>query len=284
MVDLHAHTTASDGSLTPSELVTLAGEVGLSALAVTDHDTLDGLEEAQRAAAQTGMELVPGIELAVQYHSGRFHMLGLLIDRYSPVLNNRLTELKENRARRNERMAARLRELGLPITLDDVVAESGGGQVGRPHFVAALIRKGLVRSAREAWEKYVMDGAAAHVPKDKIGLQEGIDLIHAAGGVAVMAHPMSVKLEEDQLRSELKRLKSMGLDGAECYYSQYPPERVHFLLDATAAAGLLPSGGSDFHGTPKPDVHLGVIYQGRAVPPNVLSSLKQAALSHQQRK
>lgn len=274
MVDLHAHTTASDGSLTPTELVALAGEVGLTALAVTDHDTLDGLEEAERAAAQVGIELVPGIELAVQYPTGRFHLLGLLIDRHSVALNDRLTELKQNRARRNELMAAKLQQLGLPITLDDVIAESGGGQVGRPHFAAALIRKGLAGSPQEVWEKYLMDGAAAHVPKDKIGLQEGIDLIHAAGGVAVMAHPMSVKLDDEQLRLEFVRLKSMGLDGAECYYSHYPPERVHFLLEITRAAGLLPSGGSDFHGTPKPDVKLGVVYEGRAVPAAVLDDLR----------
>src|SRR5947209_7916593 len=127
-IDLHAHTTASDGSLTPTELVKLAVGVELSALAVTDHDTLDGLEEAESAARGTGLELVPGIELAVEYSSGRFHMLGYYVDRHSDILNMRLRTLKENRARRNERMVEKMRSLGLPITMEEIIAESGGGQ------------------------------------------------------------------------------------------------------------------------------------------------------------
>jgi 3',5'-nucleoside bisphosphate phosphatase len=274
-IDLHAHTTASDGSLTPTELVSLAAETGLSALAVTDHDTVDGLAEAGEAAARHGIELVPGIELAVTYPNGRFHMLGYLIDPESAVLTNRLRLLKENRASRNARMVARMQKIGLPVTMEEVRDASGGGQIGRPHMALALVRKGLVGSVKEAFDRYLADGAAAHVPKDKITLQEGIDLIHAAEGVAVMAHPASLGLTDDALVDELQRLRGLGLDGVECYYSQHTPQRTDQLLAMAAQAGLLPTGGSDFHGTPKPDVFLGRVYGDRPAPDALLQALKR---------
>src|SRR5207248_192670 len=148
-IDLHAHTTASDGSLTPTELIVLAAEEGLTAVAVTDHDTVDGLAEAAAAARQVRIELVPGIEIAVAYPSGRFHMLGYLIDYENGALTDRLRRLKENHANRNIRMIKRMQELGLPITIEDVAAESGGGQVGRPHMAMALVKKGVVSSVKE---------------------------------------------------------------------------------------------------------------------------------------
>src|SRR5438874_2275827 len=214
-IDLHAHTTASDGSLTPTELIVLAAEEGLTAIAVTDHDTVDGLPEAAEAARQMRIELVPGIELAVAYPSGRFHMLGYLIDYGNNTLTDRLLRLKENRANRNIRMLERMKELGLPITLEDVVAESGGGQVGRPHMAMALVKKRVVSSVKEAFDQYLADGAPAHIPKDKITVEEGIGLIHAARGLAVMAHSNSLNLDDAALAGELKRLRDLGLDGLE---------------------------------------------------------------------
>jgi len=273
-IDLHAHTTASDGSLTPTELVVKAAEEGLTALAITDHDTLDGLAEAEEAARQMNIELVPGIELAVSYPSGRFHMLGYLLDRSDPALNGRLTLLKENRANRNARMVEKLRGLAVDITLDDVIAESGGGQVGRPHMAAALVKRGLATSVQDAFDRYLADGAAAHVPKDKITVEEGLDLIHAAGGLAVMAHPSSLKLTGDTLAAELVRLRQLGLDGLECYYSQHTPEQTDTLLDMARAAGLLATGGSDFHGNAKPHVHLGHVIGDLPAPDALLAALK----------
>ncbi len=272
-IDLHAHTTASDGSLTPTELVALAKSSGLTALAVTDHDTTDGLQEAIRAGGAAGIELVPGIEMAVSYPSGRFHMLGYLIDPDGRELNDRLKMLKENRVRRNERMIQRLRELGIPVTLEEVAAESGGGQIGRPHMALAMMKKGVVSSVKEAFEKYLADGAAAHVPKDKILPEEGIHLIHSAGGLAVMAHPASIKLDPAALRSELRRLREVGLDGLECYYSSHAPEWRDALLCMAADAGLLPTGGSDFHGAARPDVRLGGVDQGQPAPSRLLDEL-----------
>lgn len=274
-IDLHAHTTASDGSLTPTELVELAVTAGLTALAVTDHDTLDGLPEAMRAAQSLGVELVPGIELAITYPSGRFHMLGYLVDPDSPILSSRLRLLKENRATRNDRMVEKMQTLGIPITLEEVRAASGGGQIGRPHMAQAMLKKGLVESAQEAFDKYLADGAAAHVPKDKISLEEGVELIHAAGGLAVLAHPASLKLADSDLANELIRLHTLGLDGVECYYSQHSSERTQSLLSMASAAKLLPTGGSDFHGIPKPHVFLGHVCGDQPAQDSLLDDLKK---------
>ena len=278
-IDLHAHTTASDGSLTPTELIVAAAEGGLTAIAVTDHDTLDGLAEAEEAARQMNIELVPGIELSISFHSGRFHMLGYLVDRRDPVLGQRLVRLKDNRVNRNEHMIQNLRALGIEITLDDVIAESGGGQVGRPHMAAALVKKGAAANAQDAFDRLIADGAAAHVPKDKITVEEGLDLIHAAGGLAVMAHPSSLKLDDESLASALIRLREMGLDGLECYYSQHTPERTDVLLEMARNTGLLVTGGSDFHGDPKPHVHLGHVIGNRPAPDALLAALKERKAS-----
>jgi hypothetical protein len=274
-IDLHAHTTASDGSLTPTELVDQAARMGLTALGVTDHDTLDGLAEAMEAARERGIELVPGIELSISVPVGRFHMLGYLIDHEDPTLSERLWRLKDNRARRNERMLDKMLQLGVPITREEVAAESGGGQIGRPHMALVLFKKGIVSSTQEAFDRYLADGAAAHVPKDKITMQEGLDLIRGAGGIAVMAHPIQRLLDDDALMTELRRLRAMGLDGMECYYSQHTPERTQVYLEMARRAGLLVTGGSDFHGASKPDVYLGRVYQGQPVSAELLESMKE---------
>lgn len=274
-IDLHAHTTASDGTFTPIELIEHAKEKGLTAIAVTDHDTTDGLAEAAAAARRHGIEFVPGIELSISYHSGRFHMLGYLIDPENPTLAGRLNQVKENRIKRNQLMAAKMEELGLPVTLEDIIAESGGGQVGRPHMAMAMVKKGLVSTVQEAFDKYLADGAMAHFPKDKITAEEGMALIHAAGGLAVMAHPASLKMDNEALLEDLKRLKAQGLDGIECYYNNHTPERSRELLAMANEVGLVATGGSDFHGAAKPNVFLGVVVDGGPVPNAVLANLKE---------
>lgn len=275
-IDLHAHTTASDGSLTPTELVALAAEEGLSALGVTDHDTIDGLPEAIEAARQLRIELVPGVEIAVEYPHGKFHMLGYLIDHTSPVLAGRLQRLKENRARRNALMVQRMQDLGLPVTLEDLDSEASHGQVGRPHMARALLKKGMVNSIQDAFDRYLADGAPAHLPKDKIGLEEGIELVHCAGGLAVLAHPLAVALEGNAFAAEMRRLRGLGLDGLECYYSQHAPEQTAAFLEVAHATGLLITGGSDFHGPTKPGVQLGRVDGDRPAPTALLYALKAA--------
>jgi predicted metal-dependent phosphoesterase TrpH len=183
--------------------------------------------------------------------------------------------LKENRIKRNQLMADKMDELGLPVTLEDIIAESGGGQVGRPHMAMAMVKKGIVSTVQEAFDKYLGDGAMAHFPKDKITAEEGLELIHTAGGLAVMAHPDSLKMDNETLREDLKRLKELGLDGIECYYNNHTPERSRELLAIAAEVGLVATGGSDFHGAAKPHVQLGVVVEGQPVPNTVLSALKE---------
>ncbi len=278
-IDLHAHSTASDGALTPTELMRLAARRGLSALAVTDHDTLGGLAEAEVAAADVGVELVPGVEIAVDYPYGKMELLGLLIDRHSPGIGGRLDLLQRNRANRNAIMVDKMQALGLDVTLAEFEEEAGGPVVGRPHMARVLVRKGIVHTPQEAFDGYLAAGGPAYVPKDKIGVEEGLRLIHEAGGVAVMAHPHSTRLPDDELLGELLRLKDLGLDGVECYYSIYHPDRMEALLRLTQRAGLLPSGGSDFHGPTKPDVRLGCVDGDLPAPAHLLDALKQRAAS-----
>lgn len=278
MIDLHSHTTASDGSLSPTELVRLAKRTGLSALGISDHDTVGGLDEAADAAVAAGLELVPCIEISVDYPQGEFHLLGYYVDYRDPGFLARIRYLQENRFNRNEVMLRKVRKAGFEITMDDLLEIAGDGQLGRPHFARAMIRKGYVASTQEAFDRYLADGKPLHVPKVKLGPAEAIDLVHLAGGVAVLAHPKYMEFpEEDGLAQELARLKELGLDGLECYYSQHSEAETTQYLRLAERFGFLVTCGSDFHGASKPDVPLGVIYQGAAGDDALLTRLKQAA-------
>ncbi|MDQ2688239.1 MAG: PHP domain-containing protein, partial [Armatimonadota bacterium] len=182
-IDLHAHTTASDGSLTPTELVQKAAGLGLSALAVTDHDTIGGLTEAQGAATDAGIDLVPGVELSVEDNRGRFHLLGLLIDPQNETLLGTLEEIRRSRAERNAQMAQKMEALGLPVTMEDVRAEAGEDAqvIARPHFAQALIKKGIVSSVAEAFDKYLSTGKPLYLPKQVLTPKDAIALLHGAG-------------------------------------------------------------------------------------------------------
>ncbi len=274
-VDLHTHTTASDGTLTPTELVVAAAEAGITGLGITDHDTLDGLEEAAEAARQMNIEMIPGIELSIDYPHGRFHMLGYYINWKIPGLERRLTRLKENRAIRNARMLEKLRACGVDLSMEEVLADSGGGQLGRPHMAKALERKGAVESVQQAFDLYLGENGKAYVPKDKITLEEGIRLIHESKGVAVLAHPSTLKLNEEEIETALIQFKSLGLDGMECYYSQYSLQQIDGYLAKAFKVGLLVTGGSDFHGSTKPNVQLGHVIEDNPAPDAILHALKQ---------
>ena len=278
MIDLHSHTTASDGSCTPTELVALGREVGLAALGVADHDTVDGLEEASAAAAEQGLEFVPGIEISVDYPQGEFHLLGYYVDFRSADFLSRIRYLQDNRVNRNALMVRKMQDLGFDVTLDEIIAESGGGQVGRPHMARVLMNKGYVSSVQEAFDRYLADGKPLHVPKVKLTPPEAIELVHGAGGVAVVAHPKFMEYPtETELAAELARLKDAGLDGLECYYSQHSEAETAQYLRLAERFGFLVTAGSDFHGVSKPDVPLGVVYQGRGGDDALLAPLKRAA-------
>jgi len=268
-IDLHAHSTASDGSFSPTQLVEAAHRLGLKALAVTDHDTLGGLDEARAAARRVGLDLVAGVELSVEDDGGRFHLLGYGFDPANAALAETLTTLRRSRAARNDLMAARMAELGLPVTMDDVRAEAGEDAlvIARPHFARALIKKGIVGSVAEAFDKYL--STEVLTPHDAIAL------LHGAGGVAVMAHPGLVPLDEAALDARVTHLaQDDGLDGIEAYYSQHSRPDTERFLALAAKLGLLVTGGSDFHGTVKPHVPLGVVFNGGPAAPALLEALR----------
>ncbi len=276
LIDLHAHTTASDGSLTPAELVGLAAGIGLKAVAVTDHDNVDGLPEALAKGREIGLEVVPGVEISAEYKPGTMHILGYLVDPEAAGLGPRLNELQEARRNRTPKIVAKLRELGLDITVEDIQAAAGGLQVGRPHFAKVLQDKGYAASFNEAFDKYLGKGAPAYVDKFRFSPAEAVGLIHEAGGLAVLAHPFTLRQDDPaELEEMIVGLKNDGLDGLEVYYSEHTPEMTRLYLELAARHGLLPTGGSDFHGDNKNGISLGRGRGDLAVPYELLAALKR---------
>jgi predicted metal-dependent phosphoesterase TrpH len=276
MVDLHAHTTASDGSLAPAALVALARETGLKAVGVTDHDTIAGWNEAFVAARETGVEVVPGVELSTSYEGGRFHLLGYFVSPDSQLART-LIEIQRERGNRNAVIFENLAKLGVPLEEAEVRKFAGReeGELGRPHFARAMVERGYVASTQEAFDKYLADGAPGYAPKKVLTPQEAIGLIHDAGGVAVWAHPPHrKKMSYDELEERLRDWIAWGLDGLEIYYSKYTEEDTTWTRAMAEKYNLIGSGGSDFHGASKPDVFLGVTQTGGAVPDGVLDALK----------
>ncbi|MGO8671641.1 MAG: PHP domain-containing protein [Capsulimonadaceae bacterium] len=276
-IDLHAHTTSSDGSDSPTELIGLAAQLGLRAIAVTDHDTTGGLAEARTAAEIHGIDFVPGVELSVEDEGGRFHLLGYLFDPSDALLATRLAEIRASRARRNVLMAERMAELGLPVTMDDVRAQAGdkGEVIARPHFARALLKAGVVTSTQDAFDRYLASGKPLYLPKDVLTPRDAISLLHSAGGLAVMAHPGLIPASDEALASRVAQLAGeSSLDGIEAYYSQHTPAQTQRFLDIAARNSLIVTGGSDYHGTAKPHVPLGIISGGRSATPELLDALR----------
>ncbi len=279
-VDLHAHTTASDGSLTPTELVHAARAAGLSVLAVTDHDTVAGVPEAQLAARGAGLTLVPGVELSAQGPPGKSHLLGLFIDPAHPELCETLARLSEMRRARNQEIIRRLNALGVAITLEEVTAVAPpGANVGRPHFAQTLVLKGVVPDVNSAFTRFLADDGVAYVEKETLSPQDCAALIHRAGGVCLVAHPQLLKLHSHEtLEGRLKAYAASGVDGIEAYYSQHSPADEARLLRLAEKYGWEVSGGSDFHGAPKPHVRLGGVRSGGPLATEQLSASLQARL------
>jgi len=278
LIDLHVHTTASDGTLTPAELVARAQEKGLQAVAVTDHDTVEGLTEALAEAAKREFEVVPGVEISVDYRGGEMHILGYYIDPCSGPLLAGLEQLQEYRRERNPKVIRKLREVGLHITLEEVAEAAGGNVIGRPHFAAVLVRKGYAANTQEAFEKYLGAGQPAYVKKEKLTPEEGIELIVRAGGLPVLAHPKYIRDHNpDRLSALLDKLKGAGLRGVEVYYTAHTPEETDLYLGLTRKHALLVTGGSDFHGANKPEIELGAGTGNLQIPYELLAELRKAA-------
>ncbi len=275
-IDLHLHTTHSDGSQTPAEVVTLAHEAGVSALAITDHDITTGLPEAMATGQALGIEIIPGIEISSRHGESELHVLGYFLKWEDAQLNERLTALRESRHRRNPKIVALLQAAGIDITYDEVRAVAGSDSVGRPHIARVLMDKKVVTSAKEAFDRFLAEGKPAYVPRDLPSPADAIRWIREAGGLAVLAHPTWVKTVEGTLTDLARQLKEQGLDGVEVHYSTHAPRQTREYLILAKQLGLLVTGGSDFHGLTKPDIEVGTGKGSLHVPDHLLPKLKDA--------
>jgi len=273
LIDLHAHTTASDGSLSPTELVEAAHATGLAAIGVTDHDTIDGVAEAVDAGAEVGIRVVPGVEISAELDGGSLHVLGYGYDHADPGINDGLDRLKQARDDRNPRILQKLRELGVPITEELVMDRAGGGVVGRPHIAQVLVDLKAVDTVQQAFDDYLATGAAAHVDKFRLDPEGAFALIRDAGGIPVMAHPFQTRRMGDDLRRLVEGLRTVGLEGIEVWYSRHTPDQTEAYAALAEEFDLVATGGTDFHGESKPDIRLGVGTGDLAVPATVLDAI-----------
>lgn len=275
-VDLHVHSSASDGSLSPREVVAEAKKKSLRAIALTDHDTTDGLDEALAAGAALGLEVIPGIEISADHKPGSMHILGLFIDHHHPGLAEQLHILKQARAERNPQIIAKLQKLGVAITMEEVLAVAGRGQVGRPHIAQVLVTKGYVSSFQNAFERYLGNHGPAYVHKFRFSPQKAIAMITAAGGVAALAHPFSLEYSSiGHLKMILQQLRDWGLAALEVYYPEHSPEKQEIYKKLAQELGLLLTGGSDYHGIIKPEVQIGLVGPDKHVAYDVVVKLKE---------
>jgi len=242
-VDLHTHSTASDGTLPPEQVVAAAHAAGLLALSLTDHDTMAGIPSAVEAGERLAVRVVPGVELSAHDGNREIHILALHVTRLG-LLESRLEEFREGRMLRASQIVERLRELGVEITVDTVMEEANGAAVGRPHIARAMIRGGTVHDFRDAFDRYLGAGRPAFVPKRRLEIREAISITHEAGGLAIWAHP-----GPDCRRARLEPLVAMEIDGVEVRHPSHSIEDVSRLLALTEFFGLVPSGGSDWHGS-----------------------------------
>lgn len=255
-VDLQVHSTASDGVLPPTAVVQAAQTAGLEAIALTDHDSMAGIPEAEEAGRALGVRIVAGVELSAMHDGDEYHLLGLLIDDRD-VIEARLRGLRDDRVRRAERMVTVLNDANIPVTLDAVLEQAGDGAVGRPHVARALVAGGWVGDFREAFDRWLGWGKPGYVEKGGLGVDEAIGLVHRAGGLIVWAHPGDSASEV-----RLGRLHQLGLDGVEVLHPSHPQALADRIFDRAERIGLLPSGGSDWHGNPDSYRQLG----GQMVP------------------
>lgn len=275
MIDLHTHSTVSDGSDPPARIPELAAEAGCTAVALTDHDRLDGVAEARARAGEVGVDLVPGCELSCAFGPGTMHVLVYFLEPGHGPLQDALEGLQQERDARNRQMAERLSQLGLPVTYEDLEAESGGTGTGRPHVAAVLVRKGVVATVGEAFEKWLAKGKPGYVEKRRLPPSDAIALARASGAVPVLAHPLSLELGPGPLEATVIQLGEMGLAGMEAIYGRYSTEERAGLAAMAARNRLVATGGSDHHGTYKPDLNVGVGQGDLDVPDDVLGQLAE---------
>ena len=271
-IDLHIHTTASDGTLSPADAVQTASELGLAAVSITDHDTLSGYDEAKRAGEQYGIEVIPGIELSTRF-SGPVHILGYFIDTKNDELQKVLDGIVSDRDERNRKICDRMRSDGLNVTYDEM-QQRFGNVIGRPHFAQILIEQHLVSSVDEAFENYIGKGKKYWFPRSTLSLEDCIKTIGIAGGISVLAHPFEYDYSSKTLAGLIEHCVDLGLKGIECRHSSHTPGQMAYLQYLADEYGLLKTGGSDFHGSIKPDISIGTGKGLVSVPYSWLQELK----------
>jgi 3',5'-nucleoside bisphosphate phosphatase len=275
MIDLHVHTNMSDGSLSPAEVVRLSAQKGLQAIAITDHDTVEGISEAQAEGLKSGVEVISGVEMSVEWNPGIVHILGFFIRHDDENLLESLAYLAQGRQDRIPRIVSKLNDCGVHISVEEVALESGGGVPGRPHVANVMVRKGIVNAVQEAFDLYLGKGAPAYVKKPKISPEEAMRVIKEAGGLPVLAHPYSIDEEDStRFREIIRGFVRQGLEGIEVYYPKHTAEQTKMFLDLASEFDLAITGGTDFHGAGRPEAQLGVIPGRDPLPYAILVAMR----------
>lgn len=273
-IDLHVHSTASDGSMSPGELVRYAVKKELAAIAITDHDTIDGIPEAIKEGKAVDVEVIPGLEISADYIV-EMHILGYFFNGTYLNIRDVLKKLRENRDERNPKIIAKLNQMGFSITLSEVKAEAHGNVIGRPHIAKTLVKNKHVRCVEDAFDKYLSFGKPAYFKKEKLDPEQCIKEILQAGGIPVLAHPVILNMSFKQLDDLLFKLKAYGLMGIEAYYVDNTKVDTGNFLRLAIKHGLLATGGSDFHGSFKPDIDMGCGRGGLGIPYELLDKMKK---------
>jgi len=276
IVDLHTHTTESDGSFTPEELIAEAKRVGLSAIAITDHDSISGIKKATLLADELGIELIPGVELSTDYNGKEVHVVGLYVNDEDEYFLTKIKEFKENRDSRNAIMVENLQKEGFAITMEELTAENPDCVITRANIARFLYEHGMIPTIQTAFEKYIGDNCKCYVNRFKITPMDGVRLIKKAGGTAILAHPLLYHMSDSTLQKMVDEMKEAGLDGIEAIYCTYTPAEERQMKQFAKENGLLISGGSDFHGTTKPKLELGTGYGKLYIPYEVLETIKNS--------
>jgi len=276
VIDLHTHSIYSDGTHSPAELVALAEKRGLHALALTDHDTIGGVPELIAAAQTTSVEAITGLELSAECERGTMHILGYFVDIASPLLQEKIDILKQSRAQRNLEILKKLNKLGCVMRWSDVEKHAGCDVVGRPHFAAALVERGCIKSKKAAFECLLAKGRPAYVERQRYSAKECIELIRAANGIPVLAHPATIFLPNEALLALICELKDAGLGGLETYYAENYPQNSRKFSKWADDLGLIRTGGTDFHGKNSPDLKIGTGFGKLRVPDEVVDQLRAA--------
>lgn len=275
-IDLHVHSSASDGSLTPEEVVTLAKNAGLRYFALTDHDTVDGVERAIQCADKLEeIDVIPGIELSCYYQNREIHIVGLFVDYKNQIFLDELQKLQRVREGRNEKMIQNFIDADIPLTLEELQHGSPNSVITRAHFARVLVEKGICKNKTDVFDKYLGVGCPFYLPKPQVTPEHVLNLIKTAGGVAILAHPYSYKFSKTEVETLLDDLIPLGLSGMECYYSTYDIGQMQELRNIAMSKKLLVSGGSDFHGVIKPDISIGTGRGNLRIPEKLLDAINK---------